>query len=233
MLEITLEGPGRNALGTPVLTALRDRVRAAGDAPILLRGAGGTFSAGLNLKEVAALDVDGMTAFLGLLEETLSALYLHPGPVVGLVEGHAIAGGCVLALCCDWRIAGDDARARIGLNEVALGLRFPPQTWEIVRSRVPVFARERVFLGAGLHAPSEALALGLVDEVSADAEARARAVLAQLSAHPREGYTAAKRALREDVVNVSAERRAAFVSEVVPVWVSEPVKERLRAALKR
>ena len=49
----------------------------------------------------------------------------------------------------------------------------------------------------------------------------------------REGYTAAKRALREDVVNVSAERRAAFVSEVVPVWVSEPVKERLRAALKR
>ncbi|MDB4931354.1 MAG: Enoyl-CoA hydratase, partial [Myxococcaceae bacterium] len=180
MIDIVIEGAGRNALGTPVLTALRDALRAAGDEPVLLRGAGGAFSAGLNLKELATLDEPAMERFLSLLEETFEALYLHPAPVVALVEGHAIAGGTVLALCCDWRVAAADERARLGLNEVALGLQFPPKTWAIVNARLPATTREQVLLGAGLHPPSEALRLGLLDEVTADAEARARAVLAAL-----------------------------------------------------
>jgi enoyl-CoA hydratase len=232
MIDVVIEGVGRNALSTVVLTSLRDALRAAGDAPVLLRGAGGCFSAGLNLKEVAALDLPSMRRFLTLLDETFEALYLHPAPVVALVEGHAIAGGAVLALCCDWRVSATDERARLGLNEVALGLQFPPKTWAIVHARLPVAARERVLLGAGLHGPAEALALGLVDELSAEPEARARAVLAALAAHPRDAYAATKRSMRAGVVALSAEARAAFEAEVAPRWVADDVKARMLAVLK-
>ena len=233
MIDIVIEGAGRNALSTVVLTSLRDALRAAGDAPVLLRGAGGCFSAGLNLKEVASLDLAGMERFLSLLEETFEQLYLHPAPVVALVEGHAIAGGAVLALCCDWRVSASDERARLGLNEVALGLQFPPKTWAIVQARLPPTTRERVLLGAGLHGPAEALALGLVDEVTADPDARARAVLAALAAHPRQAYAATKRAMRAATVALSDEARSAFVAEVVPRWVSDDVRARMLAVLKR
>ncbi len=233
MIDIVIEGVGRNALSTAVLTRLRDALSAAGDQPVLLRGAGATFSAGLNLKELASFDRPAMERFLSLLEETFEALYLHPAPVVALVEGHAIAGGCVLALCCDWRVSGVDEKARHGLNEVALGLQFPPKTWAIVNARLPSTTREQVLLGAGLHPPAEALRLGLLDEVTSDPEARARAVLATLAAHPRQAYAATKRALRATTVALSAEAQAAFVSEVVPRWVSEDVRARMLAVLKR
>lgn len=233
MIDVVIEGAGRNALSTEVLTSIRAAVRAAGTEPVLLRGAGGAFSAGLNLKEVASLDLAGMERFLLLLEETMTELFLHPGPVVALVQGHAIAGGCVLAQCCDHRVSAADEGARIGLNEVALGLQFPPRVWAIVNARIPPTTREQVLLGAGLHPPSEALRLGLVDEVTTEPEARARAVLAALAAHPRENYAATKRALRGSLVPWSEEARARFVAEVVPRWVSDDVKARVRAVLKR
>lgn len=230
MIDVVIEGAGRNALSTPVLTALRDAVRAAAGQPILLRGANGTFSAGLNLKEIASLDAEGMGRFLTLLEDTISELFLHPAPVVGLIEGHAIAGGCVLAQCCDWRVSGADEKARLGLNEVALGLQFPPRIWAIVHARIPSTAREQVLLGAGLHPPAEALRLGLVDEVAAEPEARARAVLAALGAHPNVAYAATKKALREGMI---AEARKADVTALIPRWVSDDVKARVLAVLKR
>ncbi len=77
-----MDGPGKNALGSTMMTFLIERLRAAAGAPVLLTGAGDAFSAGLDLKEVAAAEGDGMLAFLALLEECMSALYLYPGPLV-------------------------------------------------------------------------------------------------------------------------------------------------------
>src|SRR5262249_12661406 len=105
--ELTLAAPGRNALGAAVMEDIRSRLHAAAGRPVLLAGSGGAFSAGLNLKEVAALDRDGMARFLDLLETLIEELYCYPGPVVAAITGHAIAGGCVLALCCDHRVIVD------------------------------------------------------------------------------------------------------------------------------
>src|SRR5262245_26567894 len=127
MFEIAMAGPAKNALGTEMMQFLLDQIAEARGRPILLTGTGDAFSAGLNLKEVASLDARGMEVFLRRLEELMAALFAYPGPVVGLVNGHAIAGGCVLTLCCDHRVAARSARSKIGLNELALGLRFPPR----------------------------------------------------------------------------------------------------------
>src|SRR5215468_9195252 len=106
--RLEIAGAGRNALGTAVMRDIIGQLERAGDRPVLLTGAGTTFSAGLDLKEVASLDAPGMERYLLLLDELIDAVFDYPGPTVACVNGHAIAGGCVLVLCCDVRIVVDD-----------------------------------------------------------------------------------------------------------------------------
>ena len=80
-----MNAPGKNALGTELMTWLVDRLAEARGEPIFLAGAGDSFSAGLNLKEVASLDAPGMTRFLGTLERMVAALFHYPGPVVAWI----------------------------------------------------------------------------------------------------------------------------------------------------
>jgi enoyl-CoA hydratase/carnithine racemase len=234
--ELTLHGPAKNALGTQMLTFLQDGITEAAGRPILLSGAGGALSSGLNLKEVASLDAPGMERFIRLLEDTLVALYTHPAPVVARVDGHAVAGGCVLALCADHSVAVSDPGARVGLNEVALGLRFPPRILGIVRDRVPPHRHGEVLLGAGLYDPAGALRVGLVDEVCADAAATAKRALEKLqalSAHPPKAYADTKRDLRARNVTIDAAAEARAYRELVPVWTADEVRARILAVLRR
>jgi enoyl-CoA hydratase len=192
MITLTMRAPGKNALSTELMTWLTDELSRAGGEPVFLTGGGDAFSAGLNLKEVASLDAPGMDRFLATLEKMVTALFEYPGPTIAWVNGHAIAGGCVVALACDHRLVTPDPRVRIGLNEVPLGLRFPPRTWRLVRHRIPAHAIERVILEGGLHSPSVALRLGLVDEIVAD-EATARAYAAAVGGHRRPRIARRKR----------------------------------------
>lgn len=230
--ELIMTAPGRNALSTELMTSIRAQLRTAGGRPLLLTGAGETFSAGLNLKEVAALEPPGMARFLALLDAVVDDLYGYPGPTVAWVNGHAIAGGCILALCCDLRVAADDATTRIGLNEVPLGLEFPPKLLELVRRRLPPHWLERIILEGGLHDPHTARSLGLIDEVAADGSAAARAALTRLASSPRAEYLAAKRALRPPLDLTLAQRRY-HDEHIVQAWCAPAVKERARAALGR
>jgi enoyl-CoA hydratase/carnithine racemase len=230
MKTIRLEGPGKNSLSTELMQRMLASVREAGDAPLLLTGAGDAFSAGLNLKEIASLDEAGLGKFLGVLEDLVQALYEHPGPTVAWVNGHAIAGGCVMTLCCDVRVMTARAGVRIGLNEVALGLRFPPRTYRMCADRVPAASLSRVLLEAELYLAPEAMALGLVDVMGEEADARAR--LEKLASHPRDAYAAAKRAVRGSLAVPEAEQRR-FVSEVIPTWAAPELKARLRAVLDK
>ncbi|HVM96049.1 MAG TPA: enoyl-CoA hydratase/isomerase family protein [Candidatus Acidoferrales bacterium] len=230
--ELVLSAPGRNALSSEFMQRLIDELRNAAGKPLLLSGANGAFSAGLNLKEVASLDLNGMTRFLGLLDELIDALYLYPGPTVACVNGHAIAGGCMLVLCCDLRIAVDDDRVRIGLNEVPLGLEFPPKLLALAVDRVAPRSRDRVLLEGGLHDPRTALQLGLIDEVAGDVHATGRAAIERFAASPRAEYIATKNALRTGKLDLSSDQQRYFREHIVPTWCSEAVKERARARLQ-
>jgi enoyl-CoA hydratase len=231
MVDLRMDGPGKNSLGVAMMDSIIQRLREAGGKPVLVIGAGDVFSAGLNLKEVAKLDVPGMQAFLRKLEAMVEALYTYPGPTVACINGHAIAGGCIVALCCDYRVARDDADIRIGLNEVALGLRFPPLILRMVRQQLSPEHQSEVLLGAGLHAPREALRLGLVDAVAQDAEKAAREKLAALAAHPAQAYAYTKEDLRG--ATLSRPEDEALFQRMLPVWTSPEIKQRIEAVLKR
>lgn len=231
MFTLTLDAPGKNALSTALMESILERLEQAAGEPVLFVGANGAFSAGLNLKEVATHEGEAMFAFLDLLERCMTAIYLYPGPTVACVNGHAIAGGGVITLACDHRVILDDPKIRIGLNEVALGVRFPPRIFELVRRRVG----DRVLLGGELFTPREALAAGMVDElVTDDVESHARRRLEALAKHPREGYAILKRDLRGTAESLCPESdHARRVREMVPQWTSPIVRERIASILRR
>ncbi len=230
MHEIVMEGPGKNALGTQMMDFLLAELDRAGGDAVLLTGKGDAFSAGLNLKEVVALDDQGMAAFLRKLERLVCALFTYPGPTVAAVNGHAIAGGCVLALCCDLRVARADMDLRMGLNEVALGLQFPPGILRMIHKRISPERLSQALLGAELVRVDQAAALGYLDELT-DREllGYARERLGVLARHPKEAYAATKRALRGDSTLAPGDDEA--FARMLPAWTARAVKDRIAALL--
>jgi len=236
-VRITIAGPGMNALGTTLMADLVAQIEAAGDAPLLLVGDGKAFSAGLDLKEVLSLDPAKMGDFLELLERLTLTLFRHPAPTVAAVHGHAIAGGAVIARMCDVVVAPEAGRGRIGLNEVALGLRFPPRLLRALMSRVPRRFHTEVFLGAGLYKAPDAFRVGLVDVLtpgaaSAAVEAEAIQRLAALAGHPADAYAYAKKALQADIPEPSSAELQAFVDHALDVWAGPRIKATIRSILK-
>ncbi len=231
--EIRMAHPAKNALDDDLIAWLETELERAGEAPILLTGSDGAFSAGLNLKRVAEMDAAAMRGFLERLDAMLRRLFLHPAPTVAAVNGHAIAGGCVLMLACDVALVEADPRLRIGLNEVALGACFPPAVLRLVRHRLAPQWHERVLLGAGLFGAGEALTLGLATQVVEGVEPAAREQLAALAAHPARTYALTKKVLRGSVLDTSDEDRRRFLEEEVPLWTSDEVRARIAAVLAR
>lgn len=230
MKTIVLSGPGKNALSTALMQRTLAEVRSAGDEPIVLQGDGDVFSAGLNLKELSALDVAGMTTFLYALEDLVKALYEHSAPVVAWINGHAIAGGCVLAQTADLRVMTGEPRARIGLNEVALGLRFPPLTLAMLRQRVAAPSLERALLEAALYDATEARHLGLVDVIGD--EGLARALASKLASHPRDIYAATKLIVRPRL-ELAEETREHFREQTIPYWAAPERRAAMLALLEK
>jgi 3,2-trans-enoyl-CoA isomerase len=178
VLELRLERPPANALSPELIAALAERVRGAparGARALVLSGRSGMLSAGLDIPVFLALDRDGARAgwrsFLGLMQALVEA----PVPLACAVTGHAPAGGCVLALCAHWRVMAPGPW-KIGLNEVAVGVRAPEAVLAVALQAVGPRTAERMLTSAELFDPETALRIGLVDELAPGTETVARAV---------------------------------------------------------
>lgn len=185
-----------NALDLELLRAI---TAAMGDldpaAAVVITGHGSAFSAGVDLKRVVEAGEDYVRAFLPALTEMFLAVFEHPGPTVAAVNGHAIAGGCVLVAGCDVRLM---AGGRIGLAELTVGVPFPTSAIEIMRHAVGPAAGYLALTGRLLDA-DQARAIGLVHDVTAaDGLLDAAVALAQTMARtPAEVYALTKRQLQQ------------------------------------
>jgi len=156
-------------------------------------------------------------------------------PIVAAVNGHAIAGGCVLALQCDWRVIADDPSVRIGLNETQLGIGLPSVVIEPLRFAVPPASFVPIALEGQLFSPQEALGLGLVNEVAPAAGllGRAMAKAQALADLPLAGVAQVKRALRrpalETIARVSAQETELWLDS----WFDPAAKMRITAAVQK
>jgi len=144
-----------------------------------------------------------------------------PKPTIALMNGHAIAGGLVLVLACDYRlgVAGD---YRIGLNEVAIGSSFPLVAFEIVRLRLTHARAAELLLGASLYPASRAVELGVVDELLPPQDATATCLrrAARLAAFPRDAYGHTKAALVAEAVARVENESEEHAARTAAVWTS-------------
>ena len=165
---LTLARPPVNALDVELCTAVAEGLRGPrvdGARAVVLTGAGRVFSAGVDLRSVVSGGVEYPRRLLPALTDMFRMAFTLPVPLVAAVNGHAIAGGCVLAACADVVLMSE---GRIGLPEVRVGVPFPRAAIEVVRHAVGDVGARRLMLGAETVVPAaEAVALGLVGRVVA------------------------------------------------------------------
>ncbi len=164
---IRLDRPPMNALNTEIQEQLRAAATAlAGDdsvRAVIVYGGDKVFAAGADIKEMAEMSYVDMSVRAVALSSAFDAVARIPKPVVAAITGYALGGGCELALACDWRVAAQDAK--LGQPEITLGI-IPGAggTQRLARLVGPAKAKDLIMSGRLVDA-TEALAIGLVDQV--------------------------------------------------------------------
>lgn len=210
------------------LQAAIAQLQSAEVLPTVLTGQGRCFCAGLDLRELFELDRASLASFVDRLDATVLAWLSLPRPTVAAVNGHAIAGGCVLALACDLRVAVD-RDASIGMNEVQVGIPFPAVPLAVTRHALgPQQLRETLLMGA-LYTPGDAQARGLVDALAPAGEVMSRACAWARSIAPDSlaAYAAVKTHLLEPTLTAYVGTREQVNREFLDVWFSEGGRRRL------
>ena len=210
--EIQLARPPVNALNLELLRAIRaavdDSVR-EGMRGIVLSGAPGLFSAGVDVPALLALDRAGVLAYWREFFALCATLARAPIPMVAAIGGHSPAGGAVLALFCDYRIMAEGPY-RIGLNEVQVGLIVPEAIQLALRRVVGSYRAERLLVSGAMIDSAAALACGFVDELTGVDQVTTRALhwLGELLALPSHAMLATRALARADLLAAYADPAA-------------------------
>ncbi len=210
------------ALDTELCTELASTLRSLVADPaqaVVLTGTGGSFSAGVDLRRIVDGGADYVQEFFPALSELFAAAFALDKPVIAAVNGHAIAGGCVLAAAADV-VYMAEGRGAIGLPELKVGVPFPRIALEVVGHRVGEVPLRRMVVGALTYQPEQARDFGLVDDVvpADELTERARAAAAELATQtPSDTFAATKAALRRDATE-RAERFADADATATLIW---------------
>jgi enoyl-CoA hydratase len=225
-----------SALDVELLDALlREFDGAAEDVrAIVLTGTGSSFSAGVDLFRITREGADYVRRFLPLLSRFLRTLFTFPRPVVAAVNGHAIAGGCVLALAADARLMAEGT-GKIGIPELLVGVPFPTAALEVVRFGVPADKVQALIYTGRTLSPREALGAGLVEEVvAADAlPARAQELAQQLARIPPAAFRLTKQSLRRAAVERIEKAGEREDQAALEAWSSPETLAHIRDYLQR
>src|SRR5579875_1606542 len=197
-----------NALDLELVRAVTAAVRDMDPGrALVITGAGSAFSAGVDLRRLADGGPEYAREFVPALSGMFLAIFEHPGPALAAVNGHAIAGGCVMAAACDVRVM---AAGTIGLTEVSAGVPFPPVALEIMRHATGPALGELVLTAA------------LLDSVIARARAMLRLPAAVFAFSKRQ----LQRPARERIAAAGADADA-----VQAMWESLPARQAVAAYL--
>ncbi|GLQ52300.1 enoyl-CoA hydratase/isomerase family protein [Dyella flava] len=207
--EIQLARPPVNALNLDLLRAIQKALADAvrdGARGIVLSGAQGMFSAGVDVPALLTCDRAGVREFWREFFATCAALAQSPAPVVAAITGHSPAGGAVLSLFCDYRVMAQGPY-RIGLNEVQVGLIAPDCIQMALRRVVGAYRAERLLVSGALIDAEQALACGFVDELASVDQVTTRAFvwLNETLALPSHAMLATRQIARADLISTYAD----------------------------
>lgn len=229
---------GPNALSPELMVALTGtlaELRAGGAPPLLLTSSHPmVFCPGWDLKREAGAGRDRVAGLLEAFNRLVHDLFSYPAPTGAAIGGHAVAGGCLLALCCDLRIMGV-GRPRIGLSELNLGVPIPVSSLLMLRQRLaPNVVEEMVVRGDGCNA-ERAHDLGVVHRVSELdlVVSKTHLELARLASKPQPAFAATKRFLLEETWSKMAAPSPAADEAFLDCWFSEETQRRIAHIVTR
>ena len=223
---LTLARGKVNAINGPVVDQMRERLNSLEHDPeaksIVLTGAGKFFSFGFDVPEFLSFDKAQFTQFLTGFTDLYAYLFTYPKPVVAALNGHTIAGGCMLALACDYR-AMVTGKARISLNELGFGASVFAGITEMLRFTVGSANATKVLYSGSMYSAEEAKTIGLIDEVTTEQDLMTAAVMtasALGSKHPP-AFAGIKSLLRKTIAEDMMRREKESIREFVDIWYSE------------
>lgn len=192
------------------------------------------FSIGLDLPTLYPLASEAFREFFREFQRVCLELFTLPKPVIAAITGHATAGGCILALCCDYRFIGHGRRL-LGLNEAKLGLPVPYFAYRCLRDLIGAGPARRLTESGDFCNAEEAVRLGMVDEAVPDAELQTRAMeqAQQLGSLPPEVYALNK---SNRVEGIEAEVKAKWQAQenaFLACWHSPEARKRLKEAIEK
>ena len=235
--EIQLARPPVNALNLELVCALRAAIDSSvrdGMRGIVLSGAQGLFSAGVDVPALLDCDRAGVREFWCQFFALCAALARAPIPLVAAITGHSPAGGAVLALFCDYRVMAEGPY-RIGLNEVQVGLIVPEAIQLALRRVVGTYRAERLLVSGAMIEAAEALACGFVDELTGVDQVSTRAMywLGELLTLPPHAMLATRALARADIAAAYADLGALPLDDFLDAFFHPETQAVLRALVAR
>lgn len=208
--------------------AATDDVRA-----VIVTGTGSAFSAGIDLFRVLKDGADYCRRFLHVFDTFLQSALTFPKPLVAAVNGHAIAGGCMLAAVCDRRVMAE-GNGRIGIPELAVGVPFPALLFKIMAARLSDRALRDLVFNPRTVGADEALAMNLIDETCPQDRLLDRAIesaraMAQI---PAGAFALTKEAFYAPILD-RAKRLTDLNDRVTAEWIEPRTYDAIRAYLER
>ncbi len=196
---------------------------------VILTGRDKFFSFGFDVPELLEYSREELADFLTEFTDLYSYLYLYPKPLIAALNGHAVAGGCMLALPADFRIMAP-GKARIGLNEVNIGASVFAGSVEMLTALVGGRCAHEILMGGALYDAEAALRLGLIDRVSSGDGVMqdARALAAEFAGKNAAAFTSIKTLIRRPAAAAMREREKKSIEEFIEIWFSEENRKSLR-----
>ena len=234
ILTLRLNYGKAGALDIELMEALSAALDEALDArAVVLTGSGDIFSAGVDLPRLVEGGPDYARRFLPVLDEVFEKLFALPRPVVAALNGHAVAGGCMLALACDHRLMVQ-GKSRLGIPELRLSVPFPPSAIEVVQYAVGATDVEWLLFSGETLSADAALRSGIVDEVVPHDRLMGRAleVAGRYAGMRTENFSLVKRMLRSEAVDRIRRRRERFAAELEERWCDPGTHDELRTYVR-
>ncbi len=222
-----------NALNPGVVNEIHNILNAlehdAAVQAVILTGHGKFFSFGFDIPEFLSYSKEEFTEFVLKFTSLYTYMFLYSKPIIAALNGHAIAGGCMLALACDTRIMVS-GKAKISLNEIAFGSTVFSGCTEMLRFCAGSKNAEKVLYSGAMYSAAEAKEIGLVDMVTSADELLEEAVKAasDLGRKSAPAFAGIKSLLRKPVADKMRMTEKLSIKEFVEIWYSDPVWENLK-----
>ncbi len=230
---VTLNRPKVNALNEPLIDELRaafDDIENNDDInAVILTGKGSFFSFGFDVPEFMSYPKDSFERYVFSYSELIKKIFMFPKPVIAALNGHTVAGGCILALACDFRIMVS-GKAKIAMNEITFGSTLFTSAVEMLRYAVGSKSSQDIVYSGKMLSAEEAFSLGLIDKSAGEDDfiSIVGKTAQYFAAKDLVAFNSIKKLLKLETIKKIDEEEKDTISEFVDIWYSENMRENLK-----